>query len=59
MVLYNLWWYGIVEDVVLLKTQDGYPRGFGFVVMSSAAEEEAAAVEALAGTQFMGNTCDY
>ena len=48
--------HGQVIDLVIKKGRDGFTsRGFGFVVMSSAAEE-AAAVEALDGTQFMGKT---
>ena len=48
--------YGRVIDVVIMKTKDGWTsRGFGFVIMTSDAEE-AAAVAALNGAEFMGKT---
>ena len=48
--------YGIVKDFVLMKDKaTGLPRGFGFVVMESAADETAV-IDALHGTEFMGST---
>lgn len=46
--------YGTVKRVQLpMDRETGRPRGFGFVEMSSDAEEEAA-IEALDGAEWMG-----
>ena len=48
--------HGRVIEVVMIMTRDKLTsRGFGFVIMTSDAEE-AAAVAALDKTQFMGKT---
>ena len=46
--------YGTVKEVKLPTDREtGRPRGFGFVEMSTE-EEEAAAIEALDGAEWMG-----
>ncbi len=48
--------YGTVKRVQIPNDREtGRPRGFGFVEMSSDAEEDAA-IEALDGAEWMGRT---